>query len=148
MKTFITALILTLFTCIPLTYGKYACETITPTNMAGRELSFDVSVEGDEQLTFCITVSSSTERSVLDYTSATLSILSSDGFAGSCPVKDQTEENSKTYRVYIKRNSIDDFKFVVSTQRFVYGEDGKGNRTGSRIAVGTIYTIKLNEFIK
>ncbi len=128
-------------------YARYRNETVTPTNTITRELTFQVSVEDREDLTFSVTVSSSTQTALSTNIHARLILCDSQGQLSRCPVESNTKTDSLNYSFTMRKNLVPTSYLIVSTGHFIHGYNADGKPSGSKIAVGTIYRVNLNDFV-
>jgi hypothetical protein len=129
-------------------HARYRCETIGPTNTATAELAFHVSVEDQGTLAFTVTISPSIASVSPTNLHPILVVHDSEGVLAQCPVRSELGTNGVTCRFSLTRRALPHSSLSVSTGHFIQGSDTEGRPSGGRIAVGTIYSVNLSEFVK
>ena len=120
-------------------YARLRSETITPTNTATSELTFQVSVQDRGNITFAITVSPSGQRPLSTNLVGTLILKDADGVIAETPISQKQDGDHLTFSFTIHKKLLPESCFAVSSRHDI--ADGQ-------IAVGTVFYVKLTEFIK
>jgi hypothetical protein len=129
-------------------YARLRSETITPTNTVTSELTFQVSVEDPGKVTFSISVSPSRQIPLSTNLTSTLLLKDSDGLIAECPISEKQDGNRLTFSFAIHKKLLPESVLAISSRHDIQAKDAETGKAGGRISVGTVYYVKLAEFLK
>ena len=118
-------------------FAKTGATNVTPEASSDDNFAFEVSVEGEDMLSFLVTVTAEGQEFKATDLSALLWLGSDEAPQIRCPVAFRKRDNAYLYRFEIKRSAVAEATFGVTASH---------NRKGSPMAVA--YKLKLKDFVK
>ena len=118
-------------------FAKTGATNVTPADSADDNFAFEVSVEGEDMLSFLVTVTAEGQEFKATDLSALLWLGSDEAPQIRCPVAFRKRDNAYLYRFELKRSAVDEATFGVTASH---------SRKGSPMAVA--YKLKLKDFVK
>lgn len=117
--------------------AKIGSVNVTPEKAVDDHFAFEVSVEGDEILSFLVTVTAEGQEFKVTDLSALLWLGSDEAPQVRCPVAFRKRDNSYLYRFEVRRSALTDASFGVTASH---------SRKGP--VMGVAYKLKLKDFVK
>jgi hypothetical protein len=117
--------------------ARMRSETIVPTNTVTAELTFRVSVQDHGNVGFSVMVSPTGQSALSTNITGWLQVQDVDGIIAECPISQIAETNSLTFTFTLHKKLLGESTFRV-----------KSPVTHGGITSGTVYDVKLREFIK
>ncbi len=99
-------------------------------------------------VTFSIEVSSSGQTALATNLTGTLLIKDSDGLIAECPISQKRAGNSLTFSFTIHKKLLAESCLPISSRHDIQTNDAETGKAGGKIAVGTVYYVKLADFMR
>jgi hypothetical protein len=105
--------------------------------MVTAELTFRVSAQDRGNITFAVAVSATGQFLLSTNITGNLLIQDADGLIAECPISQSRENNSLIFSFTLRKKVLPESMFAVTARHDI-----------GKIAAGTVYCIKLSEFVK